>query len=109
MRVCLDFDGVLHNPHDREPGHRMGKPVHGAAEACWSLSAQGHELVVHTARTSEERHVGHVADWLLYFHFPPMAISVCKPQADVYLDDKALRFVDWLSASDALARILDPH
>lgn len=105
MRVCLDFDGVLHDPQNREPGYKMGKPVHGAMEACWSLVADGHVLSVHTARTQSGAHVGHVIDWLNYFGFPVMLVTVAKPVADVYVDDKALRFVDWVAASSALERM----
>jgi hypothetical protein len=103
--VCLDFDGVLHDPQNREPGYKMGKPVHGAMEACWGLVADGHVVIVHTARVGAIDHVQHVADWLTYFGFPVLPITVHKPIADVYVDDKALRFVDWHSCGGALERM----
>jgi hypothetical protein len=83
----------------------MGKPVHGALESVWSLVADGHVVIVHTARTQTSMHTQHVVDWLAYFGFPVLPVSVFKPVADCYVDDKALRFVDWHQASDALDRL----
>jgi hypothetical protein len=83
----------------------MGQPVHGAREAVWGLLGAGHYVVVHTARVGEFAHIQHVADWLAYFKFPVLPLTVHKPLCDVYVDDKALRFVDWVSCGDALDRM----
>lgn len=107
MRICLDFDGVLHDPTNREPGYRMGKPVAGARTAVELLLASGHELVVHSSRVRRVEDGRHVVEWMAYFGFPNEAIhvSLAKPLADVYLDDKAVRFVAWPEAMAELQRI----
>lgn len=104
LRICLDFDGTLHDPTNRKAGYKMGQPVEGAVEACWQLAGDGHLLMVHTARAQIDEYVQHVVDWLTYFKFPVMPVVVFKPIADVYVDDKALRFTYWDYALEELAR-----
>ena len=95
MRICLDFDGVLHDYLHPVPGKKMGPPIDGAHDACWMLTRQGHELTVCTVRI-DITHGGdkgkHVIDWLDYFDFPTMPVLRWKPNADVYVDDRGLRF-----------------
>jgi 5'(3')-deoxyribonucleotidase len=97
-RICLDFDGVIHNPYDRTPGYRMGQPVPGALDALRELS-KTHSIVIHTSRCQSDADFDHVYDWLRYFGFYQYvdAISLTKPLADVYVDDKGYRFTNWVS------------
>lgn len=103
MKVCLDFDGVLHDAAHPVAGRKMGPPVDGAFEAVRALQRDGHDLIVQTARVMNEDRALHVHDWLSYWGFPPLHISIGKPMADVYLDDKGLRFRDWPSSLADLA------
>lgn len=106
--AALDFDGVIHNPDDREPGRRMGRPYPGAKEAISRLKELGAKIVIHTcrARPTEfidgelwENGTQHVADWLTFFEIPYDQITSIKPLADVYLDDRAVPFDgDWQHA-----------
>jgi hypothetical protein len=93
--VALDFDGVLHDPYDREPGRRMGRPLEGALEACRKMADAGHQLVVFTVRAKDQQSTEHVTAWLRHFGFPPMAVAITKPAADVYIDNRAIRFTTW--------------
>jgi hypothetical protein len=97
MIVCLDFDGVLHDAAHPKPGRRMGPPIAGAYEAVRALLRRGHVVLVHTARAQTEAQLVHVSDWLDYYGFPnEVRVVLAKPAADVYLDDKGLRFRgDW--------------
>ena len=96
MRICLDFDGVLHDHAHRAPGKKMGPPIDGAHDAVWRLVRQGHEVTVHTSRVKMIAAREHVERWLAYFDFPPLAVHVFKPDADVYVDDRGLRHEgDW--------------
>ena len=99
MLVALDFDGVLHDPERVAPGQRMGVPVDGALESVRALVAAGHTLIVHTAR---ENRGDHVTKWLNYFGFPALPVTQVKPNADVFVDDRAVRFTDWPSTLAAL-------
>lgn len=90
--ICLDFDGVLHDPTNRDEGFRMGKPVEGALHAVEKLLRAGHTLVIHSCRARYASDRDHVQAWLAYFHFPPIHVVYTKPPADVYIDDRAVRF-----------------
>lgn len=94
--ICLDFDGTIHDPDNREPGYRMGKPVEGALEAVQYLLSQGHTLMIHSARVQSHPQRTHVNQWLDYFGFPKeLECVVEKPLADIYVDDKGYRFTTW--------------
>lgn len=100
MVVAVDFDGVIHNPGDVAPGYRMGRPVPGAQDGMRQLAAAGHTLIVHTVRGDTG---GHVSAWLRHFDIPFHGVTNVKPDADVYLDDKAVRFTTWVDALGVLA------
>ena len=100
MILAIDFDNVIHNPRDVVPPHKMGRPLTGAVDAMRRLRNDGHIIIIHSARPPERAKV--IADWLAHFEIPYDSIwtSPGKPVADFYLDDKAVRFHNWL--------ILDP-
>jgi hypothetical protein len=97
--IAVDFDGVIHNPDDREPGYVMGRPFCGAKKALELLSLAGHQIVVHSVRGDPNKHVSR---WLDYFQIPYHAVTNVKPDAAAYVDDKAIRFTDWPSTLKAL-------
>lgn len=99
-RIAVDFDGVIHGyTKGWQGGAIYDDPVPGASEALRQLS-KTHELVVFTARHDLDA----VRRWLVahnlqqYFH----DITNRKPQAAVYLDDRALRFTSWSRALEDL-------
>jgi hypothetical protein len=108
--LAIDFDGVLHDPTNVEPGYKMGKPVPGALGALTVLRQQGHMLIVHTNRVAVDTmgaayqapDNSHVGRWLDYFGFPHMLVTAVKPNADVFLDDRAVRFYNWHHAMAAI-------
>jgi hypothetical protein len=95
MRIGLDFDGVLHDAKHPIPGRRMGPPMPGALEGVDALLLAKHTLTVCTARRGAED--GHVAAWLAFYGFPValMPVTSRKPDVDLLVDDKALRFTSW--------------
>lgn len=103
--IAVDFDGVIHNPEAVLPGKKMGIPISGAAEALNKL-AERHQIVIHTTWATTEQRVKAIHDWCEYFHVPHYMITSQKPEAAVYLDDKALRFTDWDSALQSLSDML---
>jgi hypothetical protein len=98
--LAIDFDGTIHNPKDRDPGYKMGKPIPGAVEALQQLHNEGHRIVVHSVWASSG--IGPMAGWLRYFNVPYDDITSQKPLADFYIDDRAIRFVDWPGTLEAL-------
>ena len=95
MRICLDFDGVLHDSKHPNAGRKMGPPIDGALNGVYQLQAAGHTLVLHTARAQTEAQAQHIYAWLRFYGFPRIAVSIPKPIADCYVDDKGLRFTSW--------------
>ena len=97
MVLAIDFDGVIIDPNNRKPGRRMGEPVEGAVQAITALKRAGHTIIIHTVRGDRP---SHVAEWLDYFMIPYDLITDVKPDAGLYLDDKAVRFAAWRHLDD---------
>lgn len=94
MILAIDFDGVIHDSEHPAPGRRMGPPIEGAKEKIRAFKTAGHEIIIHTVRGNDAG-AHHVADWMDYFGIPYDRITDKKPVADIYLDDKAVRFTSW--------------
>lgn len=103
--LAVDFDGVIHDPTHRDPGKKMGKPVPGAKQALCLFREQGHEIIVHTIRATIPAKSKHVEDWLDYFDIPWDQVTAVKPDADFFIDDKALHFKDWATTLEVLGII----
>lgn len=91
--IAVDFDGVIHDEKP-PPGHKMGKPLKGALEALKGMTDR-HEVIIFTVRAQSPAGAQSVADWMDYFGIPYGKITAIKPNADYYLDDKAVRFTSW--------------
>lgn len=103
LLLAIDFDGVLHDPNNVPPGQRMGQPMPGAVEALRALKAAGNKVVVFTVRGNTPRGIQAVKEWLQYFSVPYDDVTALKPNADVYVDDKALHFDSWKQVMECLS------
>lgn len=96
--ICIDLDGTLAEYHgwtgEFSP---IGDPLPGAWEFCQELRRRGWRIIIHTCRGN----VVEVANWLIEHGIEHDGIncsahnapgSSAKPIADVYLDDRAIRF-----------------
>lgn len=116
--VAVDFDGVLHDWQGKyEPP--SDPPIPGALEALKKLVDSGARVVIFSARCCcFDQHPLSVApqrdeiiSWLskhgaqrdTHYH----EVVGCKPVAAVYVDDRAVRFTDWASASEQIALALE--
>lgn len=96
LTVAVDFDGVL--VHD---GHWLP----GAADAIRELWRRDILVVIHTCRANSPDGLELVHRVLADLGTPPVGprggrrlhvhTEPGKPQADFYVDDKAIRFTDW--------------
>jgi hypothetical protein len=90
----IDFDGVVHDYKNPIKGRRMGLPIAGARSALVKYKLHGHRIIIFST-WADERGKKIIADWMRYFTIPYDDITNLKPEADCYLDDKAIRFTTW--------------
>lgn len=101
--IAVDFDGVLYNnAAGWQGGATTAGPMPGARDAVHKLSMR-YRLVVFTARGD----LGPVWEWLranrMAHYFED--VTNRKPAAVAYLDDRAVRFIDWDRAVTELTRL----
>jgi len=105
MRIVIDLDGTICEVKRPGQSYAEVQPLPGAAEKLRELRAAGHYVIIQTARnmaTCESnvgrvmRNVGKITlDWLEVHGMEYDEIYFGKPNAHVYLDDRALRFTSW--------------
>lgn len=93
MTLAIDFDGVVHDSKNPIAGRRMGAPLAGAKEALTELNFD-HKIIIFSVWAKGKGAIT-ITDWMNYYDIPFTEITNIKPQADVYLDDKAIRFTSW--------------
>lgn len=102
MRICIDIDGTICELRKPSQSYKDIKPIEEAAEKIRQLKAQGHYIILCTARHMKtcDGNVGKVIalqgytliKWLEQHSFEYDELLFGKPYADVYIDDKALEF-----------------
>ena len=91
--VALDFDGVLHmNDSGSDGPEPVDAPVPHAKRMVAALLDDGYGVVVFSHRATTPAGMAGIRTWLSDHDFPPMPVVAKKPAADVYVDDRALRF-----------------
>lgn len=107
MKIAIDFDGTIHDPFNRKDGYKMGQPLQGAAQSIKQLRDAGHEVIIFPTWADNEQRRRAIVDWLTYFQVPFDDITSVKPVADIYLDDRAVRFIGWDKAMVDIKRLSD--
>lgn len=104
LLLAVDFDFVLHNPDDKLPGYKLGRPIEGAALAMKKLKSQGAIITIHSVWADTEQKCQAMSKWCRFFDIPYDFITNQKPVADFYIDDHGLHFQDWQQALDEIAK-----
>lgn len=92
MTIAIDFDGTIHDHAHPKPGMVMGEPLPGAKDALLTFKRQGDTIIIHTARDRFKP----VEDWMRYYNIPYDRVTNIKPpEAQVFIDDRAIRFTSW--------------
>lgn len=102
--IAVDFDGVIHSHelgfHD---GTIYGTPIEGSLEALKTLASK-YKIVLYTAKAKADRPLINgktgielVWLWLAKYNMDSYIAEVTaeKPRAICYVDDKAIRFLNW--------------
>lgn len=110
MRIIIDLDGTI--CPIKKPNQLYGdlKPLPGAVAKIKSLRASGHYIIIATARhmATCEANVGLVVkrigkltlDWLDTYGIEYDEIFFGKPNADVTIDDRSVRFTAWKNITE---------
>lgn len=110
MTIAIDFDGVIASYDGWKGKPTFPKPVAGVKFALDAIKAAGDIIIVNTCRKEIEAVRNYMDEYLLpydYINFNPenekQGLSDRKIVADVYIDDRAIRFSgNWL---DTLSEI----
>lgn len=98
--VVCDLDGVLAFPVDDHRKYSECEPNTEMVEVLRKLKERGHRIIIHTARWEEDREVTEL--WLKRNGFEYNEAMFEKPLGDVYIDDRALRYVAGKSPGPSL-------
>ncbi len=111
MRIVIDLDGVISEIKKSGESYSELEPIAGAAERISQLRSAGHYIIIQTARNMAtcESNVGKVMknigritlEWLDRHAIEYDEIYFGKPNAEVYLDDRAIRFLNWDGVTEA--------
>lgn len=97
MHIVFDFDGVIRDSTTNEP-------IEGAVKGLLKYAKEGNKITILTANN-----VSFVQQWL--FEKMPKAVSVIdrvtsqKPVADMYIDDRGVKFIDWGSLLESVQTV----
>lgn len=102
MRFCFDIDGVI---FEINKDYKKHKPIWSTVRYLYYLKSLNHEIVLYTARKMQtfNGNIGKINKEIVEntlfnlnrYNIPYDEIYFGKPNADVYIDDKALNFYDF--------------
>ena len=86
--VAVDFDGVIADYHGWAGAFQFGNILPGAKEALQELKDMGYAIVVFTTRGDTPA----IREYLTKNQIPYDSVTDKKIKAEVYIDDRAMRF-----------------
>lgn len=101
--IAVDFDGVIH-AYSRGwyDGSIYDEPMVGALEALEHFHDQGYEVVIFSARAGLVGGFDQIKEWMDRNGFEYgkhyQGITHTKIPARIYLDDRGLRFTNWMDS-----------
>lgn len=107
--IAIDFDGTIAEYDGWKGVGVFGKPIKGAVGSINSLKKEGWKIIIWTTRGETEL----IREYLSKHEIPfdsinenllgtPKNVSDKKVTADIYIDDRAIRFNSW---KDTLERV----
>lgn len=105
MRIVIDLDGTICPIRKENQSYSDLEPFPGAIEELKKWKAEGHYIIIQTARNmgTQKGNLGKVLQniglitlqWLEKYEVPYDEIFFGKPNGEIYIDDRALRFEGW--------------
>lgn len=116
LRICIDLDGTICEIRKVGESYSDILPKKGVKEIIDNLKKNGHIIVIYTARNMNTqghnigkvlKNVGKVTlDWLEKYQIQYDEIFFGKPNADLIIDDRCIRFEDWDKIDEDLIKRL---
>lgn len=105
LRICIDLDGTICEFKKNGETYADVLPKPGAKKMIDNLKENGHTIIINTARNmkTQGHNVGKVMqnvgkitlDWLEKHQIHYDEIFFGKPNADITIDDRVIRFEGW--------------
>ena len=102
--IAIDFDGVIHkNSKGFHDGTIYDEPIEDVKKGLEYLS-KSYKLVIYSCKANTQRPlingktgVELIYDWLIKYELDTYIDTIVygKPNAKYYIDDKAIRFLNW--------------
>ena len=113
LRICIDLDGTICEIRKDSQTYEDVKVKAGAKERIHALREDGHTIIIYTARNMGStghnvgkamKNVGRITfEWLEKNGIEFDEIFFGKPNADITIDDRAIRFRDnWADITEEL-------
>lgn len=95
--ICIDFDGVIFDYSEIQVA-KTEQPITGSMQAIKTMIKEGYKVVICTAR--HESHLPAIKEMLQTWGLSETETNIIevtntKPNARMYIDDKAVRFTNW--------------
>jgi hypothetical protein len=101
--IMVDLDGVICS-EERTFERALAKPLDGARESIRKLRADGHTVIIYTARGWAEFRV--TKQWLDDNGIEHDGLHMGKPIAEIWIDDRAVRHSSWTETNAMLDKLL---
>jgi hypothetical protein len=96
--IAVDFDGVVNSySSGYGKGNLPDPPTPGAFAFLGLLLSSGYQVAIHSTRFKEQEQINQVRAWfrkhgLLETTLNALTFTAIKPNAELYVDDRAYRF-----------------
>lgn len=93
-RILVDIDGVIHQySKGWHNGTAYDVPMPGARAALVDMELKGYEVIIFSTRDKTQ-----IKEWLAANDFKAYQVTNEKLPCQAFIDDRAIRFIDWSSA-----------
>lgn len=114
MRIAIDLDGTICPIKGSHESYSDLKPVPGAVERIREFRSAGHYIIILTSRNMATcggnlglvmKNIAKVTlDWLEKYGIEYDEVYFGKPNAEIYVDDRAIRFHSWEEITEDLLK-----